>query len=111
MNIIERKFQAQYIANLYRQIGYQRYYERINQCARYLKYVEKIPHYFEIDPEFGHVEFYEGEREFRLVDGVFCRVRHCPICQWRKTKRWQAIALRNFSIIKRELPKHGIAPR
>ena len=92
MDIIERKLQAQYIANLYRQIGYQRYYERISQCARYLKYVEKIPHYFEIDPEFGHVELCERDPEFRLVDGVFCRVRHCPICQWRKTRDKAKIA-------------------
>ncbi len=106
MDIISRKFQAQHIANLYRQIGYQSYYERINQCARYLKYVEKVPHYFDIDPESGALEFSEKDSEFRLVAGVFCRVRHCPICQWRKTKRWQAIMLRNLATIKRELPKH-----
>ena len=106
MHIEERKLQAQHIANLYKQIGYERYYKRINECARYLKYVEKVPHYFEIDYQSGSIELCEKDAEFRLVEGVFCRVRHCPICQWRKTKRWQAIALRNLPIIKRELPKH-----
>lgn len=106
MHIEERKLQAQHIANLYKQIGYERYYKRINECARYLKYVEKVPHYFKIDRESGIVEVYEKDAEFRLVEGVFCRVRHCPICQWRKTKRWQAIALRGLPLIRRELPKH-----
>ena len=106
MHIEERKLQAQHIANLYKQIGYERYYKRINECARYLKYVEKVPHYFETDYQSGNVELFEKDAEFRLVEGVFCRVRHCPICQWRKTKRWQAIALRHLPIIKRELPKH-----
>ena len=106
MHIEERKLQAQHIANLYKQIGYEKYYERINQCARYLKYVEKVPHYFEIDYESGYVELFEKDPEFRLVEGVFCRVRHCPICQWRKTKRWQAMMFRSLPVIKRELPKH-----
>ena len=39
MEIYNRKFQAQYVANLYKQIGYENYYNRINQCGRYLKYV------------------------------------------------------------------------
>ena len=106
MEIHQRKFQAQYIANLYKQIGYDRYYERINQCGRYLKYVQKVPSYFKTDSESGDVEVCEGNPEFRLVDGVFCRVRHCPICQWRKSKRWQAIMLKNLSTIQTELPKH-----
>ena len=106
MHIEERKLQAQHIANLYKQIGYERYYKRINECARYLKYVEKVPHYLEVDYQSGYAECVEKEPEFRLVEGVFCRVRHCPICQWRKTKRWQAITLRSLPIIKKELPKH-----
>ena len=106
MDIVERKFQAQHIANLYQQLGYQNYYRRINECARYLKYVEKIPHYFEFDSESGTVDFCSKEPEFRLVQGVFCRVRHCPICQWRKTKRWQAIMLRSLSTIQHNFPKY-----
>ena len=106
MYLEERKLQAQHIANLYKKIGYERYYERISQCARYLKYVEKVPHYFEICPETGDVEFCEKEPEFRLEEGVFCRVRHCPICQWRKTKRWQAIMFRSLPTIRKELPQH-----
>ena len=31
MDIIERKLQAQHIARLYQQIGYESYYNRINQ--------------------------------------------------------------------------------
>ena len=106
MEIYQRKFQAQYIANLYQEIGYESYYNRINQCARYVKYVEKVPQYFKTNVSHGTFELVEGNPEFRLVDGFFCRVRHCPICQWRKTKRWQAIMFKNFSKIQAELPKH-----
>lgn len=106
MEIHQRKFQAQYIANLYKQIGYENYYNRINQCGRYLKYVQKISYYLKTDPETGDVDVCEKNPEFRLVDGVFCRVRHCPICQWRKSKRWQAIMFKNLPTIKTELPKH-----
>ncbi|KAA2114138.1 Replication protein, partial [Escherichia coli] len=31
-----------------------------------------------------------GETRLRLRDARFCRVRHCPICQWRRSLMWQA---------------------
>ncbi|MGZ7278142.1 protein rep, partial [Streptococcus pyogenes] len=26
----------------------------------------------------------------RLRSAEFCRVRHCPVCQWRRSLMWQA---------------------
>ncbi len=66
MEIYNRKFQAQYVANLYKQIGYENYYNRINQCGRYLKYVQKIPYYLKTDSENGNVEVCERNRLFRF---------------------------------------------
>ncbi|EBK3044757.1 protein rep, partial [Salmonella enterica] len=31
-----------------------------------------------------------GETRLRLRSAEFCRVRHCPICQWRRSLMWQA---------------------
>ena len=31
-----------------------------------------------------------GESRFKLRQAYFCRVRHCPICQWRRSLMWQA---------------------
>lgn len=31
-----------------------------------------------------------GETRLRLRSAQFCRVRHCPVCQWRRTLMWQA---------------------
>jgi plasmid rolling circle replication initiator protein Rep len=31
-----------------------------------------------------------GESSLRLREAHFCRVRHCPTCQWRRSLMWQA---------------------
>lgn len=31
-----------------------------------------------------------GETRLRLRGAEFCRVRHCPVCQWRRSLMWQA---------------------
>ena len=38
------------------------------------------------------VVYHHGNREtrLRLRSAQFCRVRHCPVCQWRRTLMWQA---------------------
>jgi len=41
--------------------------------------------------EFGEViEPDTGEMRARLLRAEFCRVRYCPICQWRRTLFWRA---------------------
>lgn len=31
-----------------------------------------------------------GEVSLKLSTAYFCRVRHCPVCQWRRSLMWQA---------------------
>ncbi|MEE7589090.1 protein rep, partial [Klebsiella pneumoniae] len=31
-----------------------------------------------------------GETRLRLREAHFCRVRHCPVCQWWRSLMWQA---------------------
>ena len=40
--------------------------------------------------EFGEIADENGEIRFRLLKARFCRVRYCPICQWRRSLLWRA---------------------
>lgn len=60
------------VSGIYASAGspkYVRYSDRIDQCASYL--------------EFSEIE--EHDRKLKLSKAHFCRVRHCPICSWRRT--------------------------
>jgi plasmid rolling circle replication initiator protein Rep len=46
--------------------------ERISGCAKFLD--------FKLVPNTG-----TGELNLKLSSSYFCRVRHCPVCQWRKS--------------------------
>ncbi|WP_164045311.1 protein rep, partial [Serratia marcescens] len=45
-----------------------------------------------------------GETRLRLRDARFCRVRHCPICQWRRSMMWQARFYQSLPKIVAEYP-------
>jgi len=56
--------------------SHQKQGKRINECSQNL--------------EFGWVLVRNGtgEVKLRLKYAQFCRVRHCPICQWRRSLMW-----------------------
>ncbi|MBK2757384.1 Replication protein, partial [Klebsiella pneumoniae] len=45
-----------------------------------------------------------GETRLRLRSAQFCRVRHCPVCQWRRTLMWQARFYQSLPKIVDEYP-------
>ena len=49
-----------------------------------------------------------GDREYKLkLDAArFCRVRHCPICQWRRSLMWKAKAYKILPMVVDSYPKH-----
>lgn len=54
-----------------------RYAERMGDCSGFLT--------------FGWADNREtGESALKLRKASFCRVRHCPVCQWRRSLMWQA---------------------
>jgi plasmid rolling circle replication initiator protein Rep len=55
---------------------FDRYAQRIEQCSKELAFV------FEAQDS--------GEMKARLRQARFCRVRHCAVCQWRKSLAWKA---------------------
>jgi plasmid rolling circle replication initiator protein Rep len=56
---------------------HQRQAQRMNQCAELLFF-----EWLEVDAN--------GEIKLGLRKACFCRVRHCPICQWRRSQMWVA---------------------
>src|SRR4030088_2035012 len=55
---------------------HQRYALRVEQCSQVLEFVRDPPG--------------SGKRKYTLKNAWFCRVRHCPVCQWRRSLMWQA---------------------
>lgn len=64
------------VERLYGAGGYERYRERIKDCSRRL--------------EFALLDGEDGDVVFHLQSARFCRVRFCPICQWRRSLMWRA---------------------
>ncbi len=63
-----------------------------------------------IDGCSGSLEFYRitdpetGEVRHKLKSCRFCRVRHCPICQWRRSVMWVARFLKAVPCMTRDYP-------
>lgn len=48
----------------------------------------------------------EGLLKLKLDSARFCRVRHCPVCQWRRSLMWKAKAYKVLPQIVEAYPKH-----
>jgi len=85
-----RRAQSDEIAKIYAVIGYGRYSERIGECAEWLTYALQAKD--------------DGEVKLKLRDARFCRVRHCLICQWRKSLMWRARFFKALPDIQKSFP-------
>lgn len=67
--------------------------QRMDECAQALGF---------------HQSFDEetGEIAIRLDDARFCRVRYCPICQWRRSLMWRARFYKSLPGLQAQFPKH-----
>ena len=84
--------QAQVVEGVYRATIFDRLADRITGCSDYLGFAWSDP-----DPE-------TGELRLRLRSAHFCRVRHCPVCQWRRSLMWQARFLKVLPSIEQAYP-------
>lgn len=66
---------------------FERYSERMNACSGFLK-------------------FGIGESGITLKEAHFCRVRYCPVCQWRKSLYWKAMMYQKYEQLRQEYPTH-----
>ncbi len=53
--------------------------QRVDRCVPWLRYGERL-------------DESTGEAAMRLEKAFFCRVRSCPVCQWRRSLMWKARA-------------------
>lgn len=77
---------------LYRGSEFQDYADRILYCSEFLK--------------FGLVSGEDEALKLKLRAARFCRVRHCPVCQWRRSLMWKARAYKVLPRIIEQYPKH-----
>jgi plasmid rolling circle replication initiator protein Rep len=79
--------QQAYVGGLSR---HQRYADRVEQCSQVLEFARDPPG--------------AGKRKYTLKNAWFCRVRHCPVCQWRRSLMWQAKVYRALPSLLRDYP-------
>lgn len=70
------------------------YATRVDFCSQLLD--------FRLCPE----EQVEGSYKLKLASAWFCRVRHCPVCQWRRSLMWKAKAYKILPRVVRDYPKY-----
>ncbi|WP_198337126.1 protein rep [Psychrobacter celer] len=65
---------------------FERYHERMTDCSTFLAY--------------GF-----NDDGLKLKNANFCRVRHCPVCQWRRSLLWKSNMYVAYEEIKDKYPK------
>ena len=80
------------VAKHYSGSDFHRYSERMTFCSELLDFTLKP-----IDDE---------SYALKLSSARFCRVRHCPVCQWRRSLAWKAKAYKVLPQIVEKYPKH-----
>lgn len=56
--------------------------------------------------EFGFSTTEDNTQKLKLWSAKFCRLRHCPVCQWRRSLRWKAKMYNVLPQIVEKYPSH-----
>ena len=83
---------ADRVQSYYAGSKFERYSERISFCSLIL--------------EFGMNMAEDDILKLKLRSAKFCRVRHCPVCQWRRSLMWKAKAYQVLPKIMSKYPTH-----
>lgn len=83
---------ADRVEALYAGSEFHAYSERIHYCSELLN--------------FGLALADDDTLKLKLRSARFCRVRHCPVCQWRRSLMWKARAFKVLPRIVESYPKH-----
>lgn len=75
------------IADLYEQSDFTAYADRLHTCSNRLEFAVN------------------DDGKLKLKASKFCRVRSCPVCQWRKQLKWRARMFQAFPAIIKDFPK------
>jgi plasmid rolling circle replication initiator protein Rep len=80
------------IADIYSKAKYLNYAERMGGCSGLLVFGSTLPDKF-------------GVQKIKLRSASFCRVRHCPVCFWRRSLTWKARFGKVLPTIEKDYPK------
>lgn len=89
----KHKANSDIVSGHYSKSRYWRYAERINTCAELLA--------FKLAPD-----EYKGVYKLKLSSARFCRVRTCPVCQWRRSLMWKAKAHKLLPKVVQDYPTY-----
>lgn len=89
----KHRFNADKVSAYYADSEFQNYSDRIHYCSEYLD--------FRLVPDSD-----DGTMKLKLDNAWFCRVRHCPVCQWRRSLMWKAKAYKILPKIMSQYPTH-----
>jgi plasmid rolling circle replication initiator protein Rep len=73
--------------------SFERYAMRVKKCSEWLE--------FELS-----LEESKDTLQLNLLNAQFCRVRHCPVCQWRRSLMWKAKAYKILPQVVADYPKY-----
>lgn len=88
----KHRHNADRVAVLYAGSEFQSYSDRVTFCSEFL--------------QFGLVHGDDDAMKLKLREARFCRVRHCPVCQWRRSLRWKAKAYKVLPRIIKDYPRY-----
>ena len=83
---------ADRVEGFYAGSDFHRYSQRIHDCSELLK--------------FGLILGDDEALKLKLRTAKFCRLRHCPVCQWRRSLMWKAKAYKVLPKIVATFPEH-----
>lgn len=83
---------ADRVEAIYRDSIYPRYADRMDVCSKIL--------------DFGLINAENDQQRLKLLAAKFCRVRHCPTCQWRRSMKWTARLFNALPQITEKYPTH-----
>lgn len=87
----EHRANSDVVRDMYQSLGQGKYSLRIDKCSRLL--------------EFALKENFDQQSLFRLQSAKFCRVRFCPVCQWRRTMMWRSRFFKAIPLLRADNPK------
>jgi plasmid rolling circle replication initiator protein Rep len=83
---------ADRVESFYAGSEFHRYSDRIHYCSELL--------------QFGIVADVGERSKLKLRAARFCRLRHCPVCQWRRSLMWKAKAYKVLPKVVEAYPTH-----
>lgn len=83
---------ADKVEGFYRGSEFSSYGDRVHYCSELLG--------------FGLALQDDDSLKLKLRSAKFCRVRHCPVCQWRRSLMWKAKAYKVLPKVVEEYPTH-----